>query len=1152
MLAWLSIDTWLVTFISIAYLAILFVLAYWGQNQSAENWRSKPWIYSLSLGVSCTSWAFYGTVGQAATTGAWLAPIYIGTILCLVLAWPMLLKTLRIIKQQNLTSIADFIAFRYERSPKIAITVTLIALVGTIPYVALQLRAISTSFDLLTGTYQSGISTAFVVTIVLTFFCILFGTRQIAASKQNQGLVLAIAFSSIVKLFALTALGVFTTFIIFDGYSDLLNQHENLTVAAAPFTGSSSIYLAFSQAILGAITVFILPQQFHMMMIENHHEQELKTARWLYPVYLLLINLFVLPIAIAGQLTFPGGSVDADTYVLSIPLFYQQAWLGSVVFIGGLAAATSMVIVATIVLSTMVSTEVLTPVILKFRLFKLKPKQQLSGVFFILRRISIIVILLLAFIFERVIDQQNHLASIGLLSFVLLAQFAPATVGALYWRKATTKGALVGLVVGSLVWFYTLLLPAVVPDAAWLSTGFLDLLWLKPTALFGLTVLDETSHGVFYSLFSNLVCFFIISAFGQRSVGEKLQAELFVNKSQRQFERYLSITDLYNLLLRFIDQDAADNLLTYAKTDIKQQESNNENLTEYTRLQLSGVLGSASTRMVMKAASTSQEMPLEDVVSIVDEASQMFQFNRELLQSGVENIEQGICVVDADMRIVAWNQRYIQLLNYPENLVIAGKPIEELIHYNFTQGLIVGNEAEEIVTRRLEHMRKGNQHQSQRTMPNGIVLEIQGKPMTGGGFVSTFSDITSHIEAERALKVANESLERRVAQRTKELLSAKAEAEAANSSKTRFLAAASHDLMQPFNALSLFTSMLINKVKNEELADLANHIGDSLNVVEALLSDLVEISRLDSGSQKININDFAIDDLLMPLKNEFMVLTEQDTIAFQYIQSTGVIRSDIRMLRRIIQNFLSNATHYCDDKIGIKAHKKNRIVLGVRHKKDHLCIEVWDNGPGIAQDKQKIIFQEFERLEQNREVPGLGLGLAISERIANLLGLKISLRSVEGKGTVFMINVPRGEITVKNHQKRRDIIIENQSDTFSQLPVLVIDNDSLMLTAISSLLHDWGFEVLTGKGMNTVDKALSKFNKAPAFILADYHLDNNDNGVDLVLSLCEKNDWQVPCVICSADPSEQVRQHTSDADFFFLRKPIKALALKRTIRQILV
>ncbi len=1162
MLVWLSLDTWLITLLSIAYLALLFVVAHWGQNQSSENWSCKPWVYSLSLGVSCSSWAFYGTVGQAAVTGAWIAPIYIGSILCLVLAWPMLSKILLIVKQQNLTSIADFIAFRYDRSPKIAATVAIVAFIGIIPYIALQLRAISTSFDLLTGTYQSGISTAFVVTTVLILFSILFGTRQIAANKQNKGLVLAIAFSSVIKLFALTAVGIFATFYIFDGFTDLINQDEKIS----SFTGNNSVYLSVAQAILGAITIFILPQQFHMMMIENHHQQELKSARWLFPLYLLLINIFVLPIAIAGQLSFPGGSVAADTYVLTIPLFYQQAWLAITVYIGGLAAATSMVIVAAIVLSTMISTEVLTPLVLKFRLFNHKQTHQLSGLLLNLRRGAIAVILLFAFIFERFIDHHNHLATIGLLSFVLLSQFAPATIGALYWRKANTKAALTGLIAGSLVWLYTLLLPALLPNSQWLISGLWQITWLKPTALFGIDFLDTTSHGVFYSLLANTLCYVIVSVFGQRSVGEKLQAEYFVNKSQHQFERHLSLDDLYSLLLRFIDKKSADDLVSFSKKN-STIDNKNEKLIEFTRLQLSGVLGSASTRMVMKAASTSQEMPLEDVVSIVDEANQMFRFNRELLQSGVENIEQGISVIDADMRLVAWNQRYIQLLDYPEGFVSAGKSVEELLRFNISKGIITKTitgtgtnatksaDSEELITRRIEHMRMGHNHYFQRTMPNGVVLEIRGQSMPGGGFVSTFSDITAHIEAEKALQKANETLEKRVEERTQELRLAKAEAEAANSSKTRFLAAASHDLMQPFNALSLFTSMLKKKVANDDLALLANNIDDSLNVVEALLSDLVEISRLDNSSENIEKSHFPLEELLIPLRNEFTVLAKQENIHFHYQQSSVWVNSDKRMLRRIIQNFLSNAVHYCHDKKGDKAGITSKIVLGIRHIKDAIRIEVWDNGPGIADDKQQTIFQEFERLEQNREIPGLGLGLAIAERMASLLGLKISLKSTVTKGTCFMIEVPRIPAKKINQADSKSLTttkkLPRTAREFLNVTVLVIDNDTLMLTAISSQLSEWGCDVYTAKDQASITLAVKEMPQPAQFIIADYHLDNDANGVDLISTLLQQENWQIPCVICSADPSEQVRQHTADAKFSFLRKPIKSLALKRLLRQML-
>ncbi|WP_435274743.1 PAS-domain containing protein [Psychrobium sp. nBUS_13] len=1139
MLVWISLDRWFVTFVAIGYLALLFVIAYLGQKQSPAQWRSRPWIYSLALGVSCTSWAFYGTVGQAATTGAWLAPIYIGSILCLVAAWPMLLKILTIVKQQNLTSIADFIAFRYDRSPMLAAAIALTVLTGTVPYIALQLRAISTSFDLLTGTYQSGISTAFVVTLVLIVFSILFGTRQIAASKQNQGLMLAIAVSSVVKLFALLAVGIFATFYVFDGVEHLLAAQKQLPQAPV-----SNSYLAISQAILGAITIFILPQQFHMMMIENHHQQELKTARWLYPAYLLLINVFVLPIAIAGQASFPGGSVDADTFVLTLPLFYQQAWLGLVVFIGGLAAATSMVIVSAIVLSNMLSTEVITPLMLKMRRFDASQTPQLSGSLLTARRITIGVTLLLAFSFERFISQHDHLATIGLLSFVLLSQFAPATIGALYWRKGTSQGALVGLVVGALVWLYTLFLPLFFKESSWLAHGLFGLEWLKPTALFGLDWFDEVTHGVAISLLLNTLSFIAVSLSSHRSVGEKLQAELYISKSQSKFEQRLTFDDLSNLLHRFTNDEIANKLNNFSR-----QNATLEQAIEFTRLQLSGVLGSASTRMVMKAASTSQQMPLEDVVSIVDEANQMFEFNRELLQSGVENIEQGISVVDADMRIVAWNQRYVDLLGYPSGFVTAGKSVRELLQHNVDKGIISGTQADELVERRIEHMRLGHNHQFQRTMPNGVVLEILGQAMPGGGFVSTYSDITAHIEAEKALRLANENLEKRVQQRTQELENAKAEAEAANRSKTRFLAATSHDLMQPFNALSLFTSMLKNRVDGTELAELADHIGDSLNVVEGLLSDLVEISRLDSGSQKVELSEFAVDDVLSTLENEFKVLAAHDNIAFSYHKSTAVVHCDKRMLRRIIQNFLSNAVHYCNDKIGHKSAVTNKILLGVRLHKNSLTIEVWDNGPGISDAGQQQIFKEFERLDTHREIPGLGLGLAICDRMARILDASISIQSSLNKGTGFKIEIPRVTTPLSSAPTAAVLTNETVANDFDGIPVLVIDNDHLMLTAISSQLSDWGFKVVTAKDLASANTVIETV--TPKLVIADYHLDNNVNGVDVVFNIQTTNNWQLPCIICSADPSEQVRQHTSDANYLFLRKPVKSLALKRLIKQLL-
>ena len=986
------------------------------------------------------------------------------------------------------------------------------------------------------------------MTLVLIIFSILFGARQVVVTKQNQGLVLAIAFSSIIKLFALTAIGIFATFYVFDGVHDLLTHSENIK----HIPSENTTYFAISQALLGMITIFILPQQYHMLMIENHHENELKSARYIYPFYLIAINVFVLPIALAGQSLFPGGNVDADTYVITIPLFFQQAWLGGLAYIGGLAAATSMVIVATIVLSTMVTTEIVNPLLLHYNSFLNKQKNQLSSVLLNIRRVAIALLLILALGFERIIDQQNHLATIGLLSFVLLSQLAPLVIGALYWRKATSTAALISLIVGSIIWLYTLLLPTLLPNIAWVESGLWGLSWLKPYALFGLSSLDHISHGLFFSLLANACCFVVISFLTHRSVSEKLQAELFIYKQQGAFEQQLSSKDLYHLLQRFIDDNAATTFLNKHGIQLSNSIASND-LVEYTRLQLSSVLGSASTRMVMKAVTTKQIMPLQDVVNIVDEANKLFQFNRELLQAGVENIEQGISVIDADMRLVAWNKRYIELLNYPENFVCAGKPIADLIRFNAERGVIVTNknsveihEDNSFIERRIEHMRQGNSHHFQREMPSGIVLEIRGQAMPGGGFVSTFSDITTHIETAKALQQSNENLEQRVTERTQELSKAKAEAEAANSSKSRFLAAASHDLMQPFNAMSLFTNMLNKKVQNTDLTELANNIQNSLSAAESLLSDLVEISRLDNSSQKVDKHCFSISDLLTPLSEEFTVLAQQAHLNFSYVKSSCLVETDQRLLRRVIQNFLSNAINYCP-----LAHRRGKVVLGVRHQINKISIEVWDNGPGIPKDKQDTIFKEFERLNPNQSASGLGLGLAISERIAKLLGLTISVKSTLGKGTCFCITLPRSYSLQKNIIKTTTI----QSSTineFIDLNIVLIDNEPLMLTAMQAQLQEWGCRVIAATDETNLTNAIDKLKITPAIIISDYHLDDERNGVDLVHKCINKYTWQAPVIICSADPSEQVREHTSKAKYYFMRKPIKALALKKLMRQLLV
>lgn len=1140
MLVWLSIDTWLITLVSVAFLIALFLVAYWGDKKQNVKWANSSTIYSLSLGMSCTTWAFYGTVGQASITGQWIAPIYIGTIGFFILAWPVLLKILRVSKQLNLTSIADFIASRYENTPRIAALVSIIALIGTIPYIALQLRAISHSFDLVTGSYQSGSMTTFAVTTVLIVFSILFGARDSNINKQNPGLVLAIAFSSVIKLFIFLTIGMYVTYGLFGGFGELLSQTEHVITQS----NEQTLYLTLSQIALGAISIFITPQLYHMIVIENHQEKHLASARWQYPLYLVLINIFVLPIAIAGQLTFPGGSVNADTYVLTLPLFHQNQWLSGLVFVGGLAAAVSMVVVAAIVLSTMIATEIVTPLIVKKNQSDHKLQSEVAPILLLFRRFSIAIILLLGFIFERLVSHQSHLSNLGILSFVLLAQAAPALIAALYWRKASSIGALTGLITGTVVWVYTLLIPMLLPGSDIVMTGPWGISWLNPTQLFGLDNLDLITHGTLLSLTFNILALVVISLNVPKTVGEKLQAELYLKK-QGQFINYtLSLADVFHLLSRFIDKQTADTVFNNFNVTPTNQRAPKA-LIEEAQKALSNVLGSASTKLVMKAATESpdHQMSLDSVAGIVDEANQLFVFNRELLQAAVENIEQGISVVDADMRLVAWNKRYIELLNYPNGFLKAGMHIRELLTFNVERGFIIGENIDSLVDRRIQHMQAGRDHYYQRILPSGVVLEIRGQAMPGGGFVSTFSDITKHIETERALQRANEVLEQRVQERTKELAAAKLEAEAANTSKTRFLAAASHDLMQPFNALSLFTDMLKQQVEGQPTENLAQQIQQSLTSVEALLSDLVEISKLDGFSQQVQLEPVKLDDVLSSLVAEINALAYEKNITFHYVPSSVSVVTDKRLLRRVIQNLLANALNYAP----LSNRVNTKVLLGVRRKSHSVRVCILDNGPGIPNDKQSLIFKEFERLEANSDTNGLGLGLAICDRICKLLNHALQLQSVEGEGAMFSVTMPVSEHAVESTPAIKD---KRSSLNLKDQELIVIDNDTLLLSALTEQLTQWQCKVNAYTGRKQWLEQGGK-RQNPVVIIADYHLDDGDNGIALAQHIISQLNIEVPCIICSADPSDTVRQDCIDAGFAFVKKPIKSLALKKLIKQLI-
>ncbi len=659
---------WVIALASFLYLLVLFAIAYLGDRRAAAG-RSiiaNPYVYSLSLAVYCTTWTYYGSVGRAASTGIGFLPIYLGPTLMLALWWLVMLKMVRITKTNRITSIADFVASRYGKSQVLGGMVTVIAVIGVVPYIALQLKAVSNSYTLLlhypaiTAVTSPEVvtmsqDTTLYIALILAMFTILFGARYLDATERHEGMVAAIAFESVVKLVAFLAVGAFVTFGIYDGFGDVFARAKEVPDLAALLTveNTPASYGTWtSLTLLSMLSIMFLPRQFQIGVVENVNENHLKKAIWLFPLYLFLINIFVLPIALGGLLHFPGGGVDADTFVLSLPLAEHAEGLALFVFIGGLSAGTGMIIVETIALSTMVCNDLVMPLLLRQGFWPLYDEQDLSGLLLAIRRGAIILILLLGYSYFRAAGEAYALVSIGLISFAAVAQFAPAIFGGMFWRGATRNGAMAGLLAGFTVWVYTLLLPSFAKSgwlpAQFLETGLFGIELLRPQQLFGLAGLDEISHSLFWSMLANVGCFLGVSLSGRPGVAETSQATLFVDAfassaqggGSRFWRGSASVDELLPLLGRFLGPARARSAFArYARlrgvAGIEALEADAD-LVVFAESLLAGAIGSASARVMVSSVVKEEPLGLDEVMNILDEASQVRAYSRQLEQKSHE------------------------------------------------------------------------------------------------------------------------------------------------------------------------------------------------------------------------------------------------------------------------------------------------------------------------------------------------------------------------------------------------------------------------------------------------------------------------------------------------------------------------------------
>lgn len=1094
----------------------MFIVGYLG-DKYLPNRKPRPYFYSLALGVHCTTWSFFGTTAQSAQYGWAFTPTYFGAILLFALGYPLLMRIAALCKQHQISSLAELLSLRFNRSTSIAAMVTVVTLIGVVPYTALQLDALTNSLLFLSDEPNDGPHNASLyISILMALFAVLFGTRSSNLTQKRSGLLAAIAFESLVKLVAFVGVGVYICYGIFNGMFDLITQAGNDVQTRQIMEGEGAWLAYFGHMLLGFCSMLCLPRQFHINFVEYNSQEEINKARWLFPLYLFAINLFVLPIALAGTLQFGDSGISPDLFILALPQQQGQDAFTLLGYLGGLAAATSMIIVATLAVGIMLANNLVTPVWLKLQL-KAGRAQSIKGdMLLFIRRSTVVLVIGVSYLYYQTVGQTEPLANSGILSIALLAQFIPALLISLYWKNNGVSAFWVSTLAGIAGWLYLLLWPSI-----------------KHTYAFAPAPTDvDLSKGFLISLTLNIVLYLLIN-------------KMFITRRQKHHDYgepvAIQSEQLHNILTKLLSSKEYQRVNRILEDKTQTGYISPQMLGKVEKV-LSAYLGQGGSRMLLTTLTNQKKLALDDLLVWVEEASQTFQFNQELLQASMQHIEQGICVIDPQLNLVAWNQYYEKMFSYPENYLQAGLSMKSILQFNARRGLLGEQiDANAEIQKRLNFLTNGSRYKYRRYQPDDSAIEIQGSPMPGGGFVTTYTDITDLIHTQQELERSKDELEKRVEDRTKALSLANKALAQANLSKSRFLAAAGHDLMQPFNAATLYASMLAEKTKSTDLAPTSDGLKQALHNAEELLTGLLDFSKLESGVLHPSPTQFQLNEVLGPLVAEASIVALQKGLELRYVPNQHWVETDKALFRRMIANLISNAIRYTP---------KGKILIGVKRRNHALLVCIADTGVGIPSHKQKEIFEEFQQLHQAESKQGLGLGLTIVERMSELLSIPVGLASTPGKGTVFYTQLH----AIKPIKVAKPATTKKAEFAFSlsQKNIWIIDNDPQVLNATRDLFLSWQANVVTAKDADALFAQQGTGTiKAPDLLLIDYHLDDNKTGNLEAAYIFEKLGQTIPTILNSANHDDEIREQAIEAGLQFLHKPLKMASLKRTLKSLL-
>lgn len=1042
-----------VAVLGLGYLLGLFAIAY-ATDKAREEGRSpvdNPWVYSFSLAVYCTSWTFYGSVGQAATSGLGFLPIYLGPTLVFLLGTSLLKRLVSFCRAEGVTSLPDLLEILYGRGWALGALATTMMVIGITPYIALQLKAVGHTFDFLTGRAAvSGIldDASFWAALGLSIFAGLFGARSLVATERHEGMVAAVAFESAVKLVAFLVLGLYITFGIGGGLTQVFDRalaDPDLARLFLMGAGSGTSFSAWvSLSLLSASAVVLLPRQFHMLAVENVRASHLRTAAWAFPAYLLLINLLVLPVALVGRLY--GGNLEPDFYMISLPLSRGHTDLAFLAFLGGFSAATGMVIVASVALSTMILHHFGVGLLGKiFPAFRNVGQMDLARPLLYTKRAVIFGIILLGYAFKRWMGESHTLVATGLLSFSAVIQFAPAVLFGLYWKGGTRIGALAGLVAGFALWIYTLLLPSFV-DSGWVNASLLThgpwgIELLKPRALFGLQGFDTWTHALIWSMLFNVGAYFFFSFLTAKTAAEASRSELPAAWATR--------ADMEGLLTRFVGARTARDVL-----DALPERASPQLLLEATERCLASALGAQSARMII---SGTLAWPRERAVEILDVfggVSKTLAESRDALERRLRELvvlHEASHALSRSLDIDTLLQEVLLLIKREfgfEHLAVRLLNDDGTLRIRSHVGLIAGYVAESAMVPSRETY-FGMCFLEARPVVVGDTREIDKPllfsklvkdvpvsafihaPMTYEGrvigvltayatrgpmhFTDEFIELFAALANQLAMAAVNAQLytevqayshamEEKVARRTAELEKANARLRELDRLKSDFLSTVSHELRTPLTSIRSFSEILL-RYDVDDAEKRKKFVGVIHNEAERLtrmINDLLDLSKIEAGRLDLQLEALELEPVFTRALGTTHPLFAEKRIkaASEVAADLPPVYADADWLHQVLTNLLANAVKF--------SPAGGTIRLSGRQSEGFALISVTDEGPGIPPDRLEQVFERFQQARdpQKSHPLGTGLGLTISREIVERLGGKIWVENEPGAGAVFSFTVP--------------------------------------------------------------------------------------------------------------------------------------------------